>query len=150
MSAHSLHMRRALDLAVLQGGRTAPNPSVGCVILDRDGHRIGEAATGDGGRPHAEQLALERLPIGSAAGGTAYVTLEPCRQRSSGIAACSQRLIEAGLARVIIASRDPHPLGSGGIERLREAGLQVDVGILQAEANEFYTDFFQIVAEPKS
>lgn len=150
MSAHSLHMRRALDLAVLQNGRTAPNPSVGCVILDRDGHRIGEAATGDGGRPHAEQLALERLPIGAAAGGTAYVTLEPCRQRSSGVAACSQRLIEAGLARVIIASRDPHPLGRGGIERLRQAGLQVDIGTLRAEADEFYADFFQTVSEQNS
>lgn len=150
MSAHSLHMRRALDLAVLQSGRTAPNPSVGCVILDRDGHRISEAATGDGGRPHAEQLALEQLPIGAAAGGTAYVTLEPCRQRSSGVAACSQRLIEAGLARVIIASRDPHPLGSGGIERLRQAGLQVDIGTLRSEADEFYADFFQTVGEQNS
>lgn len=150
MSAHSLHMRRALDLAALQSGRTAPNPSVGCVILDRDGHRISEAATGDDGRPHAEQLALERLPIGAAAGGTAYVTLEPCRQRSSGVAACSQRLIEAGLARVIIASRDPHPLGSGGIERLRQAGLQVDIGTLRSEADEFYADFFQTVGEQNS
>jgi len=150
MSAHSLHMRRALELAILQAGRTVPNPSVGCVILDRDGQRISEAATGDGGRPHAEQLALERLPIGSAAGGTAYVTLEPCRQRSTGVAACSQRLIEAGLARVVIASRDPHPLGAGGIDRLREAGLQVDVGTLQAEADEFYTDFFESVSKPES
>jgi len=150
MSAHSLHMRRALELAILQAGRTTPNPSVGCVILDRDGQRVSEAATGDGGRPHAEELALERLPIGAAAGGTAYVTLEPCRQRSSGVAACSQRLIEAGLARVIIASRDPHPLGSGGIERLRQAGLQVDIGTLRAEADEFYADFFQIVSEQNS
>jgi len=150
MSAHSLHMRRALDLAALQVGRTNPNPSVGCVILDRDGQRISEAATGDGGRPHAEQLALERLPIGAAAGGTAYVTLEPCRQRSTGVAACSQRLIEAGLVRVIVASRDPHPLGSGGIDRLREAGLHVDVGILRAEADEFYKEFFQTLIELKS
>ena len=150
MSAHGLHMRRALELAVLQAGRTADNPSVGCVILDRDGQRISEAATGDGGRPHAEQLALDRLPIGIAAGGTAYVTLEPCRQRSTGEAACSQRLIEAGLARVIIASCDHHPLGSGGIERLREAGLQVEIGTLQTEADEFYTDFFASVSEAES
>ena len=143
-------MRRALELAVLQDGRTSANPSVGCVILDRDGQRISEAATGDSGRPHAEQLALERLPIGAAAGGTAYVTLEPCRQRSTGEAACSQRLIEAGLARVIIASRDPHPLGSGGIERLREAGLHVDIGTLRAEADEFYAEFFRTATDPKS
>ena len=139
-------MRRALDLAVQQAGRTASNPSVGCVILDRDGQRLSEAATGDGGRPHAEQLALQRLPIGAASGGTAYVTLEPCRQRSTGEASCSQRLIEAGLARIIIASLDPHPLGSGGAERLREAGLQVQTGVLRQEADEFYSDFFASVA----
>lgn len=150
MSAHSLHMRRALEIAALQADRTAPNPSVGCVILDRDGSRLSEAATGDGGRPHAEQLALARLPIGAAAGGTAYVTLEPCRQRSTGDASCSQRLIEAGLARIIIASRDPHPLGKGGIDRLREAGLQVEIGTLQAEADEFYAEFFESVAQSES
>ena len=142
MSAHSLHMRRALDLAKLQVGRTTPNPSVGCVILDRDGMKLSEAATGDGGRPHAEQLALADLPVGAPAGGTAYVTLEPCRERSTGEASCSRRLIDAGLARVVIATRDPHPLGSGGISRLREAGIQVDLGILKDEADEIYADFF--------
>ena len=145
MSAHNLHMRRALDLAALQADRTAPNPSVGCVILDRDGQRLSEAATGDGGRPHAEELALSRLPVGAAVGGTAYVTLEPCRQRSSDRPSCSQRLIEAGLARVIVATLDPHPLGSGGLARLREAGLQVDIGPLRAEADEFYKSFFETV-----
>ena len=81
-------MRRALDLAILQHGRTAPNPSVGCVILDRDGSKISEAATGDGGHPHAEELALADLPIGAAAGGTAYVTLEPCRERTRSLSCC--------------------------------------------------------------
>ena len=145
MSTHRLHMRRALDLAALQAERTAPNPSVGCVILDRDGQRLSEAATGDGGRPHAEELALSRLPVGAAVGGTGYVTLEPCRQRSSDRPSCSQRLIEAGVARVIVATRDPHPLGSGGLSRMREAGLQVEMGILQSEADEFYRDFFETV-----
>lgn len=142
MTAHSLHMRRALDLARLQNGRTAPNPSVGCVILDRDGVKISEAATGDGGRPHAEELALSDLPIGSAVGGTAYVTLEPCRERSSGEPSCSRRLLDAGIARVYAATRDPHPLGSGGMTRLREAGIQVEIGLLQDEADEIYQDFF--------
>ncbi|MEL6414158.1 MAG: bifunctional diaminohydroxyphosphoribosylaminopyrimidine deaminase/5-amino-6-(5-phosphoribosylamino)uracil reductase RibD [Pseudomonadota bacterium] len=146
MSAHALHMQRALELAKLQSGRTGQNPSVGCVILDRDGQRLSEAATGDGGRPHAEQLALTNMPVGAAAGGTAYVTLEPCRQRSTKEASCSQRLVEAGVARVVIASRDPHPLGSGGIARLREAGIQVDLGILGEESDLFYADFFDSVA----
>ena len=145
MSAHALHMRRALELAFLQTGRTGQNPSVGCVILDRDGQRLGEAATGDGGRPHAEQLALSQLPVGAAVGGTAYVTLEPCRQRSTEEASCSQRLIEAGISRVVIATRDPHPLGSGGMDRLREAGFQVDLGVLREDADRFYADFFASV-----
>ena len=145
MSAHALHMRRALELAAFQAGRTGKNPSVGCVILDRDGQRLSEAATGDGGRPHAEQLALTRIPVGAAVGGTAYVTLEPCRQRSTQESSCSQRLVEAGLARVVIATRDPHPLGNGGLERLREAGIQLDLGILRAEANTFYAEFFASV-----
>ncbi|MEM7328611.1 MAG: bifunctional diaminohydroxyphosphoribosylaminopyrimidine deaminase/5-amino-6-(5-phosphoribosylamino)uracil reductase RibD [Pseudomonadota bacterium] len=150
MSAHSLHMRRALALAKLQRDRTTPNPSVGCVILDRDGHRLSEAATADGGRPHAEELALARLPVGAAVGGTAYVTLEPCRQRSSDQASCSQRLIEAGLTKVIIATLDPHPLGSGGLARLREAGLHVEIGTLRAEADEFYEEFFKAVKSADS
>lgn len=150
MSAHNLHMRRALDLAILQADRTAPNPSVGCVILDRDGYRLSEAATGDGGRPHAEELALSRLLVGAAVGGTAYVTLEPCRQRSSDRPSCSQRLIEAGLAKVIVATLDPHPLGSGGIVRLREAGLQVEIGALRTEADDFYKKFFESVNLPDS
>ena len=150
MSAHSLHMRRAMELAKMQAGRTAPNPSVGCVILDREGVKISEAATGDGGRPHAEELALSRLPVGAAAGGTAYVTLEPCRERSGGTASCSQRLIDAGVAKIVIATRDPHPLGSGGLARLREAGLQVELGPLRDEADEFYEDFFDSVHENES
>lgn len=142
MSLHKDHMARALELARLQHGRTLPNPSVGCVILDRDDRKIGEGATGDGGRPHAEQLALAQIPVGAAAGGTAYVTLEPCRERSTAEAACSQRLIEAGVETVIVAVRDPHPQGSGGIDRLREAGIQVEIGILEEEAAALYQDFF--------
>lgn len=142
MTVHSLHMKRAIELARLQNGRTTPNPSVGCVILDRDGQKLSEAATGDGGRPHAEQLALTDLPIGAASGGTAYVTLEPCRERSSGEPSCSQRLLDADIAKVYIATRDPHPLGSGGATRLREAGIQVELGLLKAEADEIYQEFF--------
>jgi len=142
MTVHRRNMQRALELAALQNGRTGPNPSVGCVILDRDGNRISEAATGDGGRPHAEQLALSRLPVGAASGGIVYVTLEPCRERSGGEASCSQRLLEAGVARVVIATRDPHPLGRDGILRLQEAGIQVDLGVLQDQANAIYRDFF--------
>jgi pyrimidine deaminase RibD-like protein len=140
-----MHMTRALELAHFQHGRTGVNPSVGCVILDRDGNKVSEAATGDEGRPHAEQTALRRMPIGAAAGGTAYVTLEPCRERSTGEAACSQRLIEAGVERVIIAALDPHPKGSGGLNRLREAGIKIETGLMKADAEKLYADFFASV-----
>ena len=145
MTLHRQHMTRALALARLQDGRTGSNPSVGCVVLDRDGQKLSEAATGDGGRPHAEQLALERVPVGAAVGGTVYVTLEPCRERSTGEASCSQRLLESGVAKVIIATRDPHPLGSGGQTRLREAGIQTELGLMKAEADALYADFFATV-----
>ena len=139
-------MARALELAKYQYGRTGQNPAVGCVILDRDGQKISEAATGDEGRPHAEQTALRRLPIGAAVGGTAYVTLEPCRERSTGEAACSQRLIDAGVTRVFVAALDPHPKGSGGISRLREAGIHIETGLLKCEAEALYADFFALHA----
>ena len=139
-------MARALELATFQHGRTGQNPAVGCVILDRDGQKVSEAATGDEGRPHAEQTALRRLPIGAAAGGTAYVTLEPCRERSTGEAACSQRLIDAGVTRVFVAALDPHPKGSGGLSRLREAGIHIETGLMESEATALYADFFALHA----
>lgn len=146
MSAHRKYMARALELAKMQQGRTGKNPSVGCVILDRDARLLSEAATGDGGRPHAEQLALSRVPVGAAAGGTAYVTLEPCRERSTSEAACSQRLIEAGIAKVVIATPDPHPQGNGGIDRLKAAGIQVQIGLMQSDADTIYAEFFASLA----
>jgi len=130
----------------MQQNRTGKNPSVGCVILDRDMRRLSEAATGDGGRPHAEQLALMRVPVGAAAGGTAYVTLEPCRERSTDEASCSQRLIDAGIATVVIATQDPHPQGAGGADRLKAAGIQIQMGLMKDEADALYRDFFASIS----
>ena len=135
-------MRRALSLAASQTGRTGKNPAVGCVLLSAEGRRISEAATGDGGSGHAEQIALRTLQDGAAQGGTAYVTLEPCRARSKGGAACSELLLEAGIARVVCAVADKHRNGSGGFERLRKAGVAVEVGLLAEEADKLYADFF--------
>ena len=144
--ADSYFMARALNLAQWQQGRTGDNPAVGCVILDATGTIIAEAATGDGGRPHAEELALSRLAQGAAKGGTAFVTLEPCRERSTPVASCSQRLLEAGLDRVVIATTDPHPQGDGGLARLKAAGVTVDLGLMQAQADALYAGFFARVA----
>ncbi|WP_394763598.1 bifunctional diaminohydroxyphosphoribosylaminopyrimidine deaminase/5-amino-6-(5-phosphoribosylamino)uracil reductase RibD [Phenylobacterium sp.] len=133
-------MRRAISLARTHLGQTADNPSVGCVIV-RDGVLLGEAVTGLGGRPHAEELALDRA--GEAArGATAYVTLEPCGERSSGAPSCGERLVAAGVARVVIACEDPSVLAAGrGLERLRDAGIATDVGLLRDEAAALYSAY---------
>jgi diaminohydroxyphosphoribosylaminopyrimidine deaminase/5-amino-6-(5-phosphoribosylamino)uracil reductase len=134
-------MGRALALARLNHGLTGANPSVGCVILDADGHVVGEGVTGHGGRPHAEEIALEEA--GDAAkGGTAYVTLEPCRERSAGGKSCSMKLEDAGVARVVCSVLDPHPVANGGILRLRRAGIRVEVGLGQRAAEGLYRAFF--------
>ncbi|MEO0815692.1 MAG: bifunctional diaminohydroxyphosphoribosylaminopyrimidine deaminase/5-amino-6-(5-phosphoribosylamino)uracil reductase RibD [Pseudomonadota bacterium] len=142
LRADRRRMAEALRLAEAGQGRTGANPSVGCVICDRDGHVIAAARTGDGGRPHAEESALEGL--GSRAdGGTAYVTLEPCRQRSTGSPSCSERLLAAGIARVVVAIADEHPQGAGGNDRLQAAGVRVSLGLKQAYAARLYRDFFE-------
>ena len=124
-------MRRAIAVAFTNLGKTAPNPVVGCVIV-RDGEILAEAATAPGGRPHAEEQALVGI---DARGATAYVTLEPCGARSSGTAPCSQRLVEAGVVRVVYACEDPSPLASGqGSEKLIAAGVIVERGLLSLEA----------------
>jgi diaminohydroxyphosphoribosylaminopyrimidine deaminase/5-amino-6-(5-phosphoribosylamino)uracil reductase len=133
-------MRRAIELARAQVGRTGDNPSVGCVIV-REGAVVGVGATGEGGRPHAEELALDAA--GEAArGATAYVTLEPCAQRSSGAASCSERLVDAGVARVVVACADPSVFADGrGAQRLQDAGIVTDHGLLQAEAERLYVGY---------
>ncbi|MEO9971495.1 MAG: bifunctional diaminohydroxyphosphoribosylaminopyrimidine deaminase/5-amino-6-(5-phosphoribosylamino)uracil reductase RibD [Hyphomonadaceae bacterium] len=135
-------MERALELARAQSGRTGTNPSVGCVIISADGVRVSEGATGDGGTEHAEQLALGALADDEAKGATAYVTLEPCFARSAGGLSCSERLLAAGIARVVCAIADAHPNGQGGFDRLRDAGVVVDVGLMADEAHALYADFF--------
>lgn len=131
-------MRRALSLAARGVGQTGDNPSVGCVIV-RDGAVIAEACTADGGRPHAEEQAVA---LADARGATAYVTLEPCARRTNGTASCADRLIEAGIARVVVAASDPHPFAAGvGIERLRAAGISVETGLLASEARQLNADF---------
>lgn len=133
-------MRRAIALARGALGLTAENPSVGCVII-RDGVVVGEAATAPGGRPHAEEQALEQAG-GLARGATAYVTLEPCGARSAGTASCSERLVAAGVTRVIVACQDASPYASGrGAERLAAASIPVELGFLSDEAAFLYETY---------
>lgn len=135
-------MGRALALAGLNHGLTGANPSVGCVIVDARGHIVGEGVTGQGGRPHAEEVALEDAGV-RAAGGTAYVTLEPCRERSSGAASCSNKLVSAGIARVVVAIEDPHPTATDGIRILKDAGVRVDIGRGKRRAARLYAWFLR-------
>jgi pyrimidine deaminase RibD-like protein len=134
------HMRRAIALAAANLGKTADNPSVGCVIV-RNGVVVGEGVTAPGGRPHGEEQAL--VQAGDAArGATAYVTLEPCGARSSGTASCSERLSAAGVDRVVVACEDASPFAAGrGLERLRGAGIAVELGLLRDEAQVLYADY---------
>ena len=123
------HMRAALALARRGLGSTWPNPSVGCVVV-KDGRVAGRAVTAPGGRPHAEPLALD-LAGTAARGATVYVTLEPCCHWGR-TPPCTDALINAGVARVVVATRDPDPRVDGaGIARLRAAGIAVDEGLLK-------------------
>ena len=137
-------MGRAIALARGNMGQTWPNPSVGCVIV-KDGEVISEAATASGGRPHAEEQAVPAAGD-RARGATAYVTMEPCGARSSGRTSCSHFLIDAGVARVVIAAVDPSPFASGrGVERLKKAGLEVETGLLADQAAVLYEGYLHRV-----
>ncbi|MGO8054299.1 bifunctional diaminohydroxyphosphoribosylaminopyrimidine deaminase/5-amino-6-(5-phosphoribosylamino)uracil reductase RibD [Rhizobium leguminosarum] len=124
-------MAAAIRLSRWHLGRTATNPSVGCLIV-RDGVIVGRAVTALSGRPHAETQALAEAGA-LARGATAYVTLEPCSHHGR-TPPCSEALIAYGVARVVISVTDPDPRVSGrGIAMLREAGIEVDAGLLEAE-----------------
>ena len=133
-------LRRAIALARANVGLPGDNPAVGCVIV-RDGAVVGEAVTAPGGRPHAEERALDAAGA-KARGATAYVTLEPCGERSSDAASCGERLVRAGVARVVVACEDASLLAAGrGLQRLRAAGVAADLGLLGDEAAPLYAGY---------
>lgn len=133
-------MQRALAIGATQAGRTGENPAVGCVLV-LGGEIIAEGATQDKGRPHAEAVALE-IAGNLASGATAYVTLEPCSHYGQ-TAPCAKALIDAGVARVFIACIDPDPrVHWRGAALLQEAGMDVQVGLCEAEAKAAHAAFF--------
>ncbi|SDZ32124.1 diaminohydroxyphosphoribosylaminopyrimidine deaminase / 5-amino-6-(5-phosphoribosylamino)uracil reductase [Micromonospora pattaloongensis] len=125
-------MRRAIELAGRGLGSTSPNPVVGCVLLDAAGDVVGEGFHAYAGGPHAEIVALAQAGE-RARGGTAVVTLEPCNHTGR-TGPCAQALVQAGVARVVIAVSDPNPVAAGGMETLRAAGVEVRTGVREAEA----------------
>ncbi|MGL4313209.1 MAG: bifunctional diaminohydroxyphosphoribosylaminopyrimidine deaminase/5-amino-6-(5-phosphoribosylamino)uracil reductase RibD, partial [Sphingomonas sp.] len=133
-------MGAALALAERGRGLTAPNPNVGCVIV-QDGRVVGRGWTQPGGRPHAEAMALAEAGA-RAAGATVYTTLEPCAHVSPRGPACADLLTAAGVARVVAALRDPDPRTDGeGLARLAAAGIVVTAGIREAEARRSMAGF---------
>jgi len=133
-------MALALSLGRRGMGRVWPNPAVGCVIV-KDGVIVGRGRTADGGRPHAETEALAQAGP-RAKGATVYVTLEPCSHHGK-TPPCADALIAARVAVVVVATGDPNPQVSGaGLERLRNAGITVRLGVLGGEANVDHTGFF--------
>jgi diaminohydroxyphosphoribosylaminopyrimidine deaminase / 5-amino-6-(5-phosphoribosylamino)uracil reductase len=125
-------MRRAIALSAAGLGRTSPNPPVGCVLLGSGGGIVGEGYHERKGEAHAEAQALAAAgPL--AAGATAVVTLEPCNHHGR-TPPCRQALVEAGVRRVVVAVIDPTSRGAGGVAELRRAGVEVETGVLEAEA----------------
>ena len=134
-------MRHALVVAARSTGNTAENPAVGCLVVSQNNQLIGIGHTAAGGRPHAEPQALEMAGEG-AKGATAYVTLEPCAHHGQ-TPPCAEALVQAGNARVVIAAGDPDPRVSGkGAQILRDAGIEVETGVLEQQAAYQLAGFF--------
>lgn len=134
-------MRTALALSRRGLGNVWPNPSVGCVVLGADGTVVGRGWTQPGGRPHAEAIALERAGD-KAWGGTVYVTLEPCNHYGK-TPPCTEAIVAAGITRVVGTLEDPDPRVSGsGYDRLRQAGITIDLGLMADEARQANAGFF--------
>jgi diaminohydroxyphosphoribosylaminopyrimidine deaminase / 5-amino-6-(5-phosphoribosylamino)uracil reductase len=134
-------MRRALDLAARGRYSVSPNPMVGCVVV-RDGNVIAEGWHHRAGEPHAEVEALRS--VDDTRGATMFVTLEPCVHHGRTLP-CVDAIIAAGIARVVIAMRDPHEIAAGGMERLRDAGIEVIIGVLESEAHKLNEVFIHAV-----
>jgi len=141
--ADERYIRLALKLALRGEGYTNPNPIVGAVVV-KDGEVVGQGWHERFGGPHAEVFALEQAGE-KAAGATIYVTLEPCSHHGK-TPPCTERIIEAGISRVVISCRDPNPLVNGkGIEKLRQAGIEVAEGVLEEEAARANEIFFKFI-----
>jgi diaminohydroxyphosphoribosylaminopyrimidine deaminase / 5-amino-6-(5-phosphoribosylamino)uracil reductase len=138
------YMRFAIELAKAGIGQTSPNPVVGAVVV-KNGEIVGFGAHLKAGEPHAEVHAL-RMAGEKAKDATVYVTLEPCSHYGK-TPPCADLLIEKEVKRVVVATTDPNPLVAGkGIAKLRQAGIEVDVGVLKQEADELNQVFFHYIA----
>ena len=134
-------MARAAFWAGRGCGRTSPNPSVGAVVVDADGIVVGQGTTAPAGGPHAEVVALEAAGCG-ARGGTLYVTLEPC-SHTGRTGPCVERVVAAGVRRVVVAVADPNPRVAGrGLAFLLAHGIPVTLGVGRTDASAQHAAFF--------
>ena len=141
-------MRHCLDLARRGEGRVSPNPMVGAVILDPSGELASEGWHEGPGQPHAEVVALEKLH-GLATGSTMPVNLEPCCHHGR-TPPCTDAILASGLTRVVVGMVDPNPLVSGkGLEILREAGLEVVLGVEEAACLALNKPFVDLMVKLK-
>lgn len=142
----AVYMRRALALAELGWGQTAPNPMVGAVVV-AGGETVGEGFHAHYGGPHAEVMALQRAGV-LARGATVYVSLEPCAHYGK-TPPCVDALIAAQVSRVVMASSDPSRVARGGAARLRAAGIAVDSDVEREAALELNAPFFNAVVSSR-
>ena len=148
MAIDEQHMRRALDLARAGVGLVSPNPAVGAVVVDSSAREIGAGTHTYAGVRHAEVLALEQAGA-AARGGTLYLNLEPCSHHGR-TAPCADAVIAAGIRRVICSMQDPNPRVAGqGFDRLRAAGITVQVGLCEAEAKKLNESFAKYIRQGK-
>lgn len=144
MTTDEQFIHRALDLARAGIGFVSPNPAVGAVVVDASGNEAGVGTHTYDGVKHAEVLALEKAGP-RACGGTLYINLEPCSHEGR-TPPCADAVIAAGIKRVVCSMDDPNPLVAGqGFARLRAAGIQVDVGLLEAESKRLNEGFARFI-----
>jgi diaminohydroxyphosphoribosylaminopyrimidine deaminase/5-amino-6-(5-phosphoribosylamino)uracil reductase len=148
MTADERWMRQALALAVHGRGAVEPNPMVGAVVLSADGRQIGEGYHRRHGGPHAEVIAL--AAAGEAArGGTLVITLEPCCHHGK-TPPCTDAVLLSGVRRVVVAMADPFPrVAGGGLKLLRDAGLDVTIGVCEAEARRLNAPYLKLLRTGK-
>jgi diaminohydroxyphosphoribosylaminopyrimidine deaminase/5-amino-6-(5-phosphoribosylamino)uracil reductase len=144
ISADELFLRQALELAARGRGLASPNPLVGAVIVDERGRIVGSGTHFFSELKHAEVLAIEQAGL-LARGNTLYLNLEPC-SHTGRTGPCADAVIAAGIARVVCCMEDPNPLVAGkGFEKLRAAGIEVEVGLLEEEARRLNETFAQFI-----
>ncbi|HZK77617.1 MAG TPA: bifunctional diaminohydroxyphosphoribosylaminopyrimidine deaminase/5-amino-6-(5-phosphoribosylamino)uracil reductase RibD, partial [Gemmatimonadaceae bacterium] len=140
------YMAHVIGLAQHGWGQVAPNPLVGALVVN-GAEIVGSGYHARFGESHAEIVALEEAGV-RARGATLYVNLEPCNH-SGKTPPCAEAIINAGIARVVAANRDPNPVASGGAERLRAGGIVVDFGVCDTEAREINAAFFNSFASDR-